>query len=251
MFGHIDLSWQFLTSLMSIVFIDLMLAGDNAVVIAMAVNSLPEHSRRWGIVLGAAGAVVVRVTSTFLIAKLLSLQFVKLAGGTLILWLAVKLLIEDSEPDDERKAGSLWKAFWIIIVADMSMGTDNMLAVAGASHGNFFLLLFGLGLSIPFIVFTSSLLTKLMDRYRILLYIGAGILGKVGGEMIITDPFVQGLLEPDMFGEYVTMIFFTLLVLATGRMKVLSKRKRSAESAKALELTSSAVQFDENYDQMK
>jgi YjbE family integral membrane protein len=232
MIGHFELSWPFLTSLMSIVFIDLMLAGDNAVVIAMAVNSLPERTRRWGIILGAAGAVVVRVTSTFLIAKLLSLQFVKLAGGTIILWLAVKLLIEDAEPDEKRKAGSLWKAFWIIIVADMSMGTDNMLAVAGASHGNFFLLLFGLGLSIPFIVFTSSLLTRLMDRYHILLYIGAGILGKVGGEMIITDPFVQRLLKPDKFEEYSTMVFFTVAVLAIGRMMVLAKRKRTVEVMK-------------------
>jgi YjbE family integral membrane protein len=232
MIGHFELSWPFLTSLMSIVFIDLMLAGDNAVVIAMAVNSLPERTRRWGIILGAAGAVVVRVTSTFLIAKLLSLQFVKLAGGTIILWLALKLLIEDAEPDEKRKAGSLWKAFWIIIVADMSMGTDNMLAVAGASHGNFFLLLFGLGLSIPFIVFTSSLLTRLMDRYHILLYIGAGILGKVGGEMIITDPFVQRLLKPDKFEEYSTMVFFTVAVLAIGRMMVLAKRKRTVEVMK-------------------
>jgi YjbE family integral membrane protein len=232
MIGHFELSWPFLTSLMSIVFIDLMLAGDNAVVIAMAVNSLPERTRRWGIILGAAGAVVVRVTSTFLIAKLLSLQFVKLAGGTIILWLALKLLIEDAEPDEKRKAGSLWKAFWIIIVADMSMGTDNMLAVAGASHGNFFLLLFGLGLSIPFIVFTSSLLTRLMDRYHILLYIGAGILGKVGGEMIITDPFVQRLLKPDKFEEYSTMVFFTVAVLAIGRMMVLAKRKRTIEVMK-------------------
>jgi YjbE family integral membrane protein len=228
MFGSIEFSWPFLTALMSIVFIDLMLAGDNAVVIAMAVKNLPESSRRWGIILGAAGAVVVRVTSTFLIAQLLSLQFVKLAGGTIILWLAVKLLIEDAATDGKRKAGSLWKAFWIIIVADMSMGTDNMLAVAGASQGNFFLLLFGLGLSIPFIVFTSSLLTKLMDRYRILLYIGAGILGKVGGEMIITDPFIQALLEPGMVGEYVTMVFFTVVVLAVGHMMALSKRRRTA-----------------------
>lgn len=229
----IELSWPFLSSLMSIVLIDLMLAGDNAVVIAMAVSSLPERIRRWGIILGAAGAVVVRVTSTFLIAKLLSLQFVKLAGGTIILWLAVKLLIEDAEPDEKRKAGSLWNAFWIIIVADMSMGTDNMLAVAGASHGNFFLLLFGLGLSIPFIVFTSSLLTRLMDRYHILLYIGAGILGKVGGEMIITDPFIQALLEAGMFGEYVTMVFFTIVVLVVGRMMVLSKRRRTVAVTKS------------------
>jgi predicted tellurium resistance membrane protein TerC len=106
------------------------------------------------------------------------------------------------------------------------MGTDNMLAVAGASNGDILLLLFGLGLSIPMVVFMSSLLTKLMDRYRFLLYIGAGILGKVGGEMLITDPFVRVLLKPNAFDEYGTMLFFTVAVVAIGRMMVLSRRKR-------------------------
>jgi len=246
MSGHIDLSWQFMTTLLSIVVIDLMLAGDNAVIIAMAVKNLPDRSRLWGIALGAAGAVVVRVTCTFLIAGLLSLQFVKLAGGTFILWLAVKLLIEDAAPDERKKAGGFWKAVWIIIVADMSMGTDNMLAVAGASHGNFFLLLFGLGLSIPLVVFMSSLLTRLMDRFRLLLYIGAGVLGKVGGEMIITDPFVHELLRPDGVDEYGTMIFFAGFVLVVGRMMVLAKRKRPAERVKALELASRADQAEKH-----
>jgi YjbE family integral membrane protein len=214
-----------------------MLAGDNAVVIAMAVKNLPERSRRWGITLGAAGAIVVRVLSTFFIAKLLSVQFVKLGGGILVLWLAVKLLIEDSEPVKKGKAEIPWRAFWIIIVADMSMGTDNMLAVAGASHGNFFLLLFGLGLSIPFVVFMSSLLTKMMDHYPILLYAGAGILGKVGGEMIITDPFVHALLEPGMTAEYGVMMLFTAAVIVVGRMILSARRKRTAAVANSSDAT--------------
>jgi YjbE family integral membrane protein len=187
----------------------LTLSGDNAVVIAAVAKNLPERSRLWAIALGAVGAVVVRVASTFLITKLLSLQFVKLAGGAVILWLAVKLLSDDAASEENKQAGSLWKAFWIIVVADMSMGIDNMLAVAGAAHGDMLLLLLGLGLSIPIVVFMSSLLTKLMDRYRFLLYLGAGILGKVGGEMIITDPFVRAILKPNMLDEYGTMIFLT------------------------------------------
>lgn len=233
MFGSIEFSWPFLTALLSIVVINLTLSGDNAVVIAMAVKNLPGRSRLWGITLGAAGAVVVRVISTFLISQLLSIQFVKLAGGSFIIWLAVKLLIEDSKTGENTNDRGLWKAFWIIIAADMSMGTDNMLAVAGASHGNFFLLLFGLGLSIPLVVFMSSLLTKLMDRYRFLLYTGAGILGKVGGEMIITDPFIQKLLKPDEFEVYSTMVFFTVVVLAVGHMMVLSKRRRTVAVTKS------------------
>jgi YjbE family integral membrane protein len=241
MFGLIEFNWPFLTSLMSILVINLTLSGDNAMVIAAAAKNLPERSRLWGIALGAAGAVVVRIASTFLMAKLLSLQFVKLAGGAVILYLAVKMIIDDTAPEENKKAGSLLKAFWIIVVADLSMGTDNMLAVAGASNGDILLLLFGLGLSIPMLVFMSSLLTKLMDRYRFLLYIGAGILGKVGGEMLISDPFVRALLKPNTFDEYGTMLFFTVAVLAIGRMMVLSRRKRAVSGvakSDALQTTS-------------
>jgi YjbE family integral membrane protein len=166
--GQIHLNWQFFTALMSIVLIDLVLAGDNAVVIAMAVKNLHGRQRTWGIALGAGGAVMVRVVCTFFVAKLLTVPFIKLVGGAIILWIAVKLLVEGSEEHDHKEAGSILQALWVIIVADMSMGIDIMLAVGGASHGNFFLLIFGLGLSIPFVVFMSSLLAKLMDRFPII-----------------------------------------------------------------------------------
>ena len=223
-FGQIQFNWQFLTALLSIVVIDLVLAGDNAVVIAMAVKNLSGRRRTLGITLGAAGAVVVRVSATFVVSKLLAIEFIKLVGGAVILWIAVKLLVEGAEDEDHKEAGSLLQAFWIIIVADMSMGIDNMLAVGAASHGNLFLLLFGLGLSIPFVVFMSSLLAKLMDRYPIILYIGAAILGKVGGEMMITDPFVHSLLHPGKIVEYGVMVFFAAGVIAAGRF-ALSRKK--------------------------
>jgi YjbE family integral membrane protein len=223
-FGQIQFTWQFFAALLSIVVIDLVLAGDNAVVIAMAVKKLPGRARTWGIALGAGGAVLVRVISTFAVSKLLALQFIKLLGGSVILWIAVKLLVEGAEEESHQEAGSLWQALWIIIVADMSMGIDNMLAVGAASHGNLFLLLFGLGLSIPFVVFMSSLLAGLMDRYPIILYIGAAILGKVGGEMMITDPFVHSLLHPSKIAEYSVMVFFTIAVVAVGQF-ILSRRK--------------------------
>ncbi|MFZ3046575.1 MAG: TerC family protein [Desulfatirhabdiaceae bacterium] len=215
--GEIHLNAQFFSALLSIVIIDLVLAGDNAVVIAMAVKKLEGRQRTWGIAMGAAGAVVVRVICTFFVAKLLTISFVKLLGGAVILWIAVKLLVEGAEDENVKEAGDLWQAIWIIIVADMSMGIDNMLAVGGASHGNFFLLMFGLMLSIPFVVFMSSLLAKLMDRYPIILYIGSGVLGKVGGEMMITDPYVHNLLHPSKFAEYAVMAFFTIGVIALGK----------------------------------
>lgn len=231
--GHIEFTWQFFSALLSIVFIDLVLAGDNAVVIAMAVKDLPGRVRTWGIALGAGGAVIIRVICTFAVAQLLTMPYVKLVGGAVILWIAVKLLVQGDETGEHREAGSLFQALWIIIVADMSMGIDNMLAVGAASHGNLFLLLFGLGLSIPFVVFMSSLLAKLMDRYPIILYIGSGILGKVGGEMMITDPFVHGLLNPSKIVEYAVMVFFTIAVVALGRFLVVSKRKKDVAAASA------------------
>src|SRR4030042_658566 len=158
--GQMSFRGEFLAAVMSIVLIDLVLAGDNAVVIAMAVKDLPGKTRRWGILLGAGGAVLVRVICTFLVAQLLTMSFVKLIGGALILWIAVKLLTDGTREEcRERECGSLWQALWVILVADMSMGIDNMLAVRAARPGNLFFLLFGLALSIPFVVFMSNLLS--------------------------------------------------------------------------------------------
>lgn len=219
----IESNGGFFAALASIVMIDIMLAGDNAVVIAMAVRSLPPRSKTTGIILGVAGAIVVRVACTFLMAKLLSVEYLKVIGGVLILWIAVKLVTEEHSDSDSYRAGNLWKAFWMIIVADISMGTDNMLAVAAASHGNVFLIGFGLLLSIPFVVFTSSLLAKVMDRYPLILYIGAAILGKIGGELIITDPAVQAMLNPSKFTTLAFILFSALSVVAAGRLLQLTK----------------------------
>jgi len=221
-FGSISFDWKFLSSLFSIVIIDLILAGDNAVVIAMAVRSLPREQRKKGIMFGAGAAVLLRVVLTFFVAQLLTVSYVKLAGGVLILWIAVKLFVEGA-PEDEhgREATGLWQAVKIIVIADITMALDNMLAVGGASHGNLFLLLFGLGLSIPFVVLTSNLLSMLMDKYPVIIYIGAAILGKVGGEMIITDPFTvgllpAGLLAPDLNAPVAALKYFTEAVFALG-----------------------------------
>ena len=229
MFGSISFDLTFLSALFSIVIIDLILAGDNAVVIAMAVRSLPHDQRKRGILFGAAAAVVLRVALTFFVAQLLILSYVKLVGGILILWIAVKLFVEGAPEDDhERKATTIWQAIKVIVIADITMSLDNMLAVGGASHGNMFLLLFGLGLSIPFIVYTSNLLSTLMDKYPVIIYIGAAILGKVGGEMMITDPFTVGLLPPSLLTadllhpnkvlQYGIEVFFAVGVIAGGKL---------------------------------
>jgi YjbE family integral membrane protein len=225
--GEIHFNWNFLVALLSIILIDLILAGDNAVVIAMAVRSLPRKQRMRGIIFGAGAAVILRVILTFFAAQLLQIQFIKFIGGAVILWIAVKLFIEGAPGEDAHKeAKNLWQAIWVIIVADITMSTDNVLAVAGASHGNLFLLLFGLGLSIPFVVFTSNLLSMLMDKFPIILYLGAAVLGRVGGEMMITDPFIKEHLHPTKIMQYSVEAFFTIGVLIAGKMWIKWKRSR-------------------------
>ncbi len=219
--GEISISWDFFTAFLSIIFIDLILAGDNAVVIAIAVRSLPRKQRKKGIMLGASAAVILRVILTYFAAQLLQMSYVKFFGGLFILWIAVKLFVDNApDQDSQRDAKSILQALWVIVVADLTMSVDNVLAVAGASKGNLFLLIFGLGLSIPFVVFTSSLLSMLMDKYPYIIYVGAGILGKVGAEMIFTDPVVlERLRFPDAL-FYGLEALFAVSVIVIGKLWV-------------------------------
>jgi len=231
-YGRMSFDLAFLSSVLSIVLIDLILAGDNAVVIAMAVRSLPPDQRKKGILYGSAAAVLLRVVLTFFVAHLLSVSYVKLVGGIVIIWIAVKLFVEDEEAAlIHKEASSLWHAVRIIIIADITMALDNMLAVGAASHGNLFLLLFGLGLSIPFIVFTSALLSGLMNRFPVIIYIGAALLGKIGGEMIVTDPVVAQFITPSKLLVYGAEAFFAAAVIFTGRFMLgrdLAKQRADA-----------------------
>ncbi len=230
--GSIAFDLNFISGIFSIIIIDLVLAGDNAVVIAMAVRSLPQDQRKKGIIFGSGAAVLLRVVLTFFVSQLLQINYIKLVGGILITWIALKLFMEGMpEESSGKEANTMWQAMKTIIIADITMATDNMLAVAGASHGNLFLLLFGLGLSIPFIVFTSNLLSMLMDKYPIIIYIGAAILGKVGGEMIITDPVVMNMLNPGKVVQYSVEIAFAIGVIAVGKlwMKWKSSREEKKE----------------------
>ena len=227
--GSIEFTADFLAALLSITLIDLVLAGDNAVVIALAVKNLHGRQRKLGIIFGAGAAVLLRVIATFVCAQLLLIPLVKLAGGAVIIWIAVKLLSmqQEGEGGDHKEAGNVMQALWIIVVADISMSIDNMLAVAGACKGNIFLLLFGLALSIPLVVGGAGLLSMLMDRYPIIVWIGAAILGKVGGEMMITDPWVERLIHTTKTMEWASIIFFMAFVLVYSRIR--QKRKAARE----------------------
>ncbi|MBS1828282.1 MAG: TerC family protein [Acidobacteria bacterium] len=226
------LTTQFLLDILAIVLIDLLLAGDNAVVIALAVKSLPARERKIGITLGAGFAVALRIVLTFFAAQLLQVQFVKLIGGLLILWIAVKLLMQDAENEEGgREAANLWQAMLYIVVADITMSTDNILAIAGTSKGNVGLLVFGLGLSIPFVVFTSNLLSRIMDRFPIIVWIGAAILGRVGGEMIMTDPWVHDTFHPAKWLEYGVQVVLTVGVVAAGKILIRRTRQKKQVSS--------------------
>jgi YjbE family integral membrane protein len=209
--------WQFILAVLSIVVVDLTLSGDNAVVIAAAAKSLPPFQRNRALVPGAAGAVAALVTAAFFATRLLHVKFLQIVGGVAILWIAIGLFRE--EPPLESSATHLsgfWKAMWFIVVADVTMSTDNIVAVAAIAHGDFFLLLFGLSLSIPLVVFASGVLAKLMDRYPVIGYLGAALLGRVAGQMIMTDVFTVQTLNPSATLDYAVEAAGTVAVVLTG-----------------------------------
>jgi YjbE family integral membrane protein len=209
---------RFLAGAVQIVLIDLLLAGDNALVIAVAVRALPKRERRIGTACGAGVAVVLRVALTYLAARLLQIPYLQLGGGLFILWIAVKVLRDASDPPEAAPASRrLLQAIWYVVFADLTMSTDNILAIAGASNGSFLLIFFGLCVSIPFVVFSSNLLADLMNRYPATIYLGAGILGKVGGDMLLRDPFVAGLLHPTDPARYAVDAALIVAILLVGR----------------------------------
>ena len=214
---------HYLVDCLSIVVIDLLLAGDNALVIALAVRALPMRQRRIAMLCGAWLAVLIRVAVTFLAAKLLEVEYVQLAGGAFVVWIAVKVLRDArSQQRAAVSPSELWRAIGSIVVADLTMSTDNILAVAGASKGNVWLIVFGLALSIPLVVSSSTFLAFIMDRYPLTMYVGVAILGRVGGEMILGDPFVRRLLHPSDALRYGVELALMLAIVVAGRL--LSRR---------------------------
>jgi YjbE family integral membrane protein len=217
--GHI-FTGVFFFGLLNIMFINIILSGDNAVVIAMAVRSLPKKERQWGIILGTAGAVVLRIGLTFVAAKLLEVSFVKLAGGLLILWIAFKLLLPGSEEENAKEVHGLRQAIITILMADLVMSLDNVLGVAGAANGNLLLLFIGLATSIPIVVFASNIITRLMDRFPVIVLLGAAVLGRVAGEMIMSDPWMVRMMggPPSRFLDYTVQLALAVGVVVAAKV---------------------------------
>ncbi|RYL93036.1 TerC family protein [Sporolactobacillus sp. THM7-4] len=186
---------EFWSSLAVIVGIDLFLAGDNAIVIAMAARRLPERQRKWAIIYGAAGAVVLRAISTILVVYLLMIPGLHFAGGLVLIWIAFRLLQPADEGENKGKeikpASSLLAAIRTIIIADALMGLDNVLAVAGAAQGDPLLVIFGLLISIPLLMGGSAIIMKLTERFSWIIYLGSAILAMTAGRMLFAEPFVK------------------------------------------------------------
>lgn len=182
------MSGQFWLSVLQIVWIDLLLSGDNAVVIALACRSLPEKQRKIGIWLGAGAAIILRIIFALIVSYLMGLPFLKVIGGLLLFWIAVKLVVGEEEAHDNiESSDSLWRAVRTIAIADAVMSLDNVIAIAAASRGHPELFIFGLLLSIPLIIYGSQIVMDLLTRFPILIWLGAALLGWIAGEMIVSD----------------------------------------------------------------
>jgi YjbE family integral membrane protein len=223
MMDWINYAWPVL----QIIGIDIVLSGDNAVVIALACRALPENQRMKAVVAGALLAVALRVIFTLMTAQLLGLPWLKLVGGILLLYVAIKLMIPEEEELNISAHDTLWKAIQTILIADAVMSLDNVVAIAAAAKGNWNLILFGLALSIPLVVFGSQLVMKMMHRFPWLVWAGAALLGYVAAEIMIDDPLIASYFKAPVM-HYGALVAGVAIVLAVGfflRGKKLSAAK--------------------------
>ena len=227
---------EFWLGLLKIIGVNIILSGDNAVVIALAARSLPARQQKQAIVWGSGAAILMRVVLTIFAAALLSVPWLKIAGSLLLFWIGVKLLVPEDDDADIKASDQLMAAIRTILVADLVMSLDNVIAVAAAAGGSYVLLVLGLAISIPLVIFGATLLLKLMERFPVIITIGGGLIGWVAGEMIVTDGAIAGWLtglnvefrdgRPFLEGwslEYIGGAIGVVFVVALG--KWLAKRK--------------------------
>jgi YjbE family integral membrane protein len=214
-------SSEFFSALLAIIVIDLVLAGDNAIVIAMAARNLPPHLQKKAILWGAAGAIAVRSLMTLVVVYLLNIPGLMLVGGLLLVWIAYRLLCPSQEDGEHAQASTtFWGAMKTIVIADAVMGLDNVLAVAGASHGSYLLVILGLLISIPIVIWGSTQILKLVERFPSIIYVGAGVLAWTAAKMMISEPFSRDWLETQSPAlEYIVQLVVVLGVLLGGYLK--------------------------------
>src|SRR5436190_9819214 len=185
-------SHEFWLGLLKIIGVNIILSGDNAVVIALAARSLPQKQQKQAIFWGAGAAIVLRIMLTLFAVALLTLPWLKLVGSVLLFWIGVKLLIPEEGDEDIAASEHLMTAIKTILIADLVMSLDNVIAVAAAAGGSVVLLILGLAISIPLVIFGATLLIKLMERFPVIITIGAGLIGWVAGEMLVADSALEG-----------------------------------------------------------
>jgi YjbE family integral membrane protein len=218
-------SADFWIGLLKIIWINIILSGDNAVVIALAARSLPPHQQTKAVLFGSGAAVVLRILLTVVAARLLALPYLQIVGGLLLLWIGVQLLGDEDEEEGETKEyGSVMAAVRTILIADLVMSLDNVIAVAAAARGSMTLLILGLAISIPLVIFGSTLMIKLMERFPIIVVLGAGLIGWVGGETIVSDVALKGVLGDQPWLHYAGAAVGAAIVIAIG--KALQSRGR-------------------------
>ncbi|MFC0216633.1 TerC family protein [Paenibacillus chartarius] len=211
------------TALLGIIVIDLMLAGDNAIVIGLAARNVPKVQQKKVIFWGTVGAVVIRILATLAVVWLLKIPGLLLAGGLMLVWIAYKLLTDEKNHEVEAK-NTMWGAIQTIIIADGIMGLDNVIAVAGAAHGDFVLVAIGLIISVPIVVWGSTLFLKLIDRFPVVLFIGSGILAYTAAKMITHEKFLSGIFDNPWI-MYTFEAIIIIGVIAAGRIVQLRRRR--------------------------
>ncbi|MGO4545764.1 TerC family protein [Paenibacillus sp. 2TAB23] len=204
-------SVEFFSALLTIVIIDLILAGDNAIVIGLAARNLPKEQQKKAVIWGTAGAVGIRVIATLLVVQLLNLPWLNLVGGLLLVWIAYKLLVQEDAHDGIKSGNTLWQSIRTIIIADAAMGIDNVIAVAGAAHGDTLLVVLGLIISVPVVVWGSTIFIKLINRYEWIVYLGSAVLAYTAAKMITHEKSFKAFFE----NTFYLWAFILLVVIAT------------------------------------
>ncbi|MFV9511770.1 TerC family protein [Tepidibacillus sp. LV47] len=214
------LSLQFFSSLLSIIMIDIVLGGDNAILIALATRKLNQKQRKKAVFWGVFGAVAVRAILTAVAVYVLKVPFIKFVGGILLVWIAYKLLVEEEKHDEVKSGENTWAAIKTIVIADLLMGIDNVLAVAGAAHGHPLLVVLGLLISIPIIVWGSGIILRFIERFPIIIFLGGAIIAWTAGKMIVEDSIIhREIISQLPLLDLIIPISITILVVLMGYWK--------------------------------
>lgn len=212
---------------LQIMLINIVLSGDNAVVIALASKKLPLEERKKAIWWGTFGAIGIRIVLTLAAVYVLQVPYIQTAGSLMLLWIAIKLMMDEEEHSKVKEASTLGKAIWTIVAADFAMSLDNVLAIAAKAEGEIGIIILGIAMSIPMIVWGSTLVVKLLKKFPVLVFAGAGILGYTAGEMFMADHKVSGWLSGNV-SHYVLPIITTLIVIGSGLLKKFVLTPRSS-----------------------